>query len=182
MGRGRPKSTKGGLLLLRRGRNHAFELFGTAARRAAWQCRHCQRECSALKSVKGFICIRSAFHAFHLRLQVAGLHGYNKRKPCMAFALRARASDWRTATKRIKGASLLRRCEGTLLLFFGLVRLPRQVSAAPLKASKDCASGEKPFHAFHLHLVQVSGLRRLCLRHESRIRRFAPVAQGELTL
>jgi len=52
MGMWRPKSTKGASLFWL-GRSHAFELFGVVARWAGWQCRHCQRDCSDLRNVKG---------------------------------------------------------------------------------------------------------------------------------
>jgi hypothetical protein len=50
--------------LLRRGRRHPFDLLGLAARWAAWQCTHRQRECSALKSVKGPMCLKGGLSRF----------------------------------------------------------------------------------------------------------------------
>ena len=52
MDKWRPKSTKS-VSPWWRLRNHVFKLLGVAALQAAWQCRHCQRECEALRNVKG---------------------------------------------------------------------------------------------------------------------------------
>jgi len=143
---------------------------------AAWQCQHCQRDCSALKSVKGPTCVKGDLSRFSPSLRSGVRASPIVRTP--------RGSGQCGRPKNMKIASQMIAALQPFI-YFGLGAPGPRAAGRDCEALKNVKSPDVSEAVSSRSTSEHSSgvrLRRLCVRHESRIRRFAPVAQGELTL
>ena len=137
---------------------------------AAWQCRHCRRECSALKSVKG-----SKFVEYRLSRFSPSLRSGARASPTMRTT---RGSGQYGRPKNMKIALQLFVGSATIHVFWSWCPGPRAAGrdceALKNVKSPTCLKGgfsrSSPEHG--------SGVRlhRPCVRHESRKRCFASLS------